>query len=230
MSAIARVLGIETSSALSSVALIDGDLVREAELVDGRRHAEVLAPLLREVTEGAPRPELIACGVGPGPYTGLRVGISTALALGLAWEVPVVGICSLDALAAQVDFAQMNSESEVLVHADARRKEWYWAAYNAQGVRSAGPHVHRPGELPEAVSALSRAGEPELAPHARIIASIARDLVNAGEPVATPVTHLSAHGLDTGETAQALGSARLLAPYPLYLRRPDAVAPAGGAA
>lgn len=221
---ITRILGIDTSSALSSIALLDGDLLTEAELTDGRRHAEVLAPLLREVMADREPPQVIAVGVGPGPYTGLRVGISTAHALGLAWSVPVVGICSLDALAAQA-----SHPGDVLIHADARRKEWYWAAYDAQRMRIAGPHVHRPDDLPASVAALPAFGEPELVPHARVIAAVARDLLNAGEQVAGPITHLSAHGTDTGETAGALGSARLLAPYPLYLRRPDAVAPAAPA-
>lgn len=216
---ITRVLGIDTSSELSSVALLDGHDVREAELTDGRRHAEVLAPLVREVMAGREAPQVIAVGVGPGPYTGLRVGISTAQALGLAWQVPVVGICSLDALVAQVDV-----DGDVLVHADARRKEWYWAAYDAQRTRIAGPHVNRPDELPAVVGELPAFGD--LRPHARIIAARARDLMNSGEPMVAPITHLSAHGTDTGETASALGTARLLAPYPLYLRRPDAVAPA----
>lgn len=215
---ITRILGIDTSSELSSVALLDGDVVLEAELTDGRRHAEVLAPLLRELMDGQAPPQVIAVGVGPGPYTGLRVGISTAQAVGLAWKVPVVGICSLDALAAQVAQAE-----DVLVHADARRKEWYWAAYDAQRTRIAGPHVHRPDDLPASVAGMPAFGG--LHPHARVIAALARDLMNTGVLMAAPITHLSAHGTDTGETASELGSARLLAPYPLYLRRPDAVAP-----
>ena len=91
------ILAFDTSSALTSVAVVDGDeVVAEASHLDARRHAEVMSPLLVTVIAGIDRARIdaIACGVGPGPYTGLRVGIATALAVGLAWEIPVHGICS----------------------------------------------------------------------------------------------------------------------------------------
>ena len=149
-----RILGIDTSSELSSVALVDGDTVSAREVVDGRRHAEVLAVLLREVLDDGLRPGLIACGVGPGPYTGLRVGVTTAQVLGLAWSVPVVGICSLDAIAAQVSCA-----GDFLVTADARRKEAYWARYDRNRRRIDGPRVSRIDELEAEIAALPRFGE-----------------------------------------------------------------------
>lgn len=71
-----RILGIDTSSELSSVALVDGDTVITREVVDGRRHAEVLAVLLREVLDEGLRPELIACGS------------ARARTRGCAWESP----------------------------------------------------------------------------------------------------------------------------------------------
>lgn len=221
-----RILGIDTSSELSSVALVDGDVVINREVLDGRRHAEVLAVLLREVLDEGLRPELIACGVGPGPYTGLRVGITTAQVLGLAWSVPVVGVCSLDAIAAQV-----SCDGDFLVTADARRKEAYWARYDRNRRRTDGPRVNRLDDLDTDVGALPRFGElsgtsgEPFRPRAAVIARLAGSYLDAGESVATVDIDLSAHGGDSGATADSVRGSRLLAPVPLYIRRPDAVAP-----
>ena len=96
-------LAIDTASAWSTVAVVEGDVVlEEAEHRDPRGHAEVLATLVSDVLAraGRPRIDVVACGVGPGPYTGLRIGVTTAQVLGLAWQAQVVGICSLDVIAA----------------------------------------------------------------------------------------------------------------------------------
>jgi len=223
-----RILGIDTSSELSSVALVDGDAVISREVLDGRRHAEVLAVLLREVLDESVRPELIACGVGPGPYTGLRVGVTTAQVLGLAWSVPVVGICSLDAIAAQV-----SCDGDFLIAADARRKEAYWARYDRNRRRVEGPRVGRLDELDAENASLPRFGElseatgEPLRPRAAVIARLAGAYVDAGEHAATSDIDLSVHGDDSGATADSVRGQRLLAPVPLYIRRPDAVAPGG---
>src|SRR5690554_2135371 len=79
--------------------------------------------------------EYVVVGTGPAPFTGLRVGLVTARTLGFAWGVPVLGVCSLDALGAQ--------HGDVTVVTDARRKEVYWARY-AHGVRVDGPAVSSP--------------------------------------------------------------------------------------
>jgi len=225
-----RILGIDTSSELSSVALVDGDAVIAREVLDGRRHAEVLAVLLREVLDEGLRPELIACGVGPGPYTGLRVGITTAQVLGLAWSVPVVGICSLDAIAAQV-----SGEGDFLVTADARRKEAYWARYDRNRRRIDGPRVSRLDELDGETAALPRFGElsgavgEPLRPRAAVIARLAGAYREAGDVITPAAVELSVHGGDSGATADSVRGQRLLAPVPLYIRRPDAVPPGGAA-
>src|SRR5512133_2504875 len=101
-----------------------------------------MAPLLADVIAGVDtaRIDAIACGVGPGPYTGLRVGIATALAVGVAWQVPVHGICSLDAVAAAaLDVAP--APDGLCIALDARRKEVYWARYSGLGQRLDGPRV-----------------------------------------------------------------------------------------
>ena len=189
-----------------------------------------VAVLLREVIDEGLRPEFIACGVGPGPYTGLRVGVTTAQVLGLAWSVPVVGICSLDAIAAQV-----SCNEDFLVTADARRKEAYWARYDRNRRRTDGPHVSRLDELTAENEALPRfgelsddAGEP-LRPRAAVIARLAGAYREAGEEIATSDIDLSVHGGDSGATSDSVRGARLLSPVPLYIRRPDAVAPGASA-
>lgn len=210
------ILALDTSSALTSVAVVDGDaVVAERSHLDPRRHAEVFAPLLAEVLAEVDPASIVAvaCGVGPGPYTGLRVGIVGALALGSVWEVPVLGVCSLDAVAAA---AQARAQGPVTVTVDARRSEVYWAEYDADGVRRRGPRV--------APAASVAADVVDALPQAAWIARCAARALAAGEvPVVTDLP-LDTHGEDTGSTADALAGARLLQPRPLYLRRPDAVA------
>lgn len=182
------VLGIDTATAASSVAVVDGgDVLAMGVHVDARAHAEVLAPLLEDaLREADARPELIAVGVGPGPYTGLRVGIATARTLGLAWDVPVVGVCSLDAiataalhagivatphrdavspepahgsLAEAASHAASTQSAAFVVATDARRKEVYWASYDSAGSRLDGPFVGRVADVPAEVRALPWVGE-----------------------------------------------------------------------
>ncbi len=243
------ILGFDTSSALTSVAVIDGTrVIAERRHLDARRHAEVLAPMLAEVCNGIDTTTIsaVACGVGPGPYTGLRVGIATALAVGLAWEIPVYGICSLDAIAAAA-FASTGSvaEGDVLVAADARRSEVYWARYSAGCVRIDGPRVARPADIDTGLRSGAWVGhgaaihadffstvvvrddveDPLSYPQASWVAMRAASLLAAGSSADdSDVVPLDSHGDDSGATARALGGAALLAPRPLYLRRPDAVA------
>ena len=93
--------------------------------------------------------DAVVVGVGPGPFTGLRVGMVTAAALGDALDVPVHGVCSLDAIAVEAA-----GEGPLLVVTDARRREVYWAAYDAAGHRVDGPHVQAPAALVERVAEL----------------------------------------------------------------------------
>jgi tRNA threonylcarbamoyl adenosine modification protein YeaZ len=241
------ILAFDTSSALTSVAVVDGErVVAEASHLDARRHAEVLAPLLADVIAGIDPGsiEAIVCGVGPGPYTGLRVGIATALAVGVAWDLPVHGICSLDAVAAAAR-DRTTVAGDLFAALDARRKEVYWARYSVNGERIEGPRV----AAPAAIDADRRAGawagngaalHSELFgtvlaaaldegsgvayPHAAWIARRASALVASGVAVTGGEVLLDAHGDDSGATAHALDGATLLPPRPLYLRRPDAVA------
>lgn len=234
-------LAMDTSSPATSVAVLDGDvLLAHAVHIDARRHAEVLAVLVQEALEtaGRPRVSAVACGVGPGAYTGLRVGVSSALAYGLAWEVPVLGVCSLDAMALAASDAVSGPFACAI---DARRKEVYWAQYDADGERVAGPHVQQPGDIDGEIRALPWFGDiaaahlellhAEMAdtvpcPDARDVARFAAHHLRRGRAIVAAPVLLSTHGHDDGATASALAGQHLLAPLPLYVRRPDAVEPA----
>ncbi len=150
----------------------------------------------------------VVVGVGPGPFTGLRVGLMTARSLGHALGVPVVGVVSLDSLAAQVN------GGEVVVATDARRKEVYWARYDVDGTRVEGPSVDRPADLEVRLGADGFSGR-VVGPGARLYAEMfaAFEVDPDVEVSAADLARLAAAGRITETTA------------PLYLRRPDAVEP-----
>jgi tRNA threonylcarbamoyl adenosine modification protein YeaZ len=240
----AVIVAIDTSSALTSVAVVEGDAVLgHGSHLDARRHAEVIGPLLAEVLAGVDPESVqaVACGVGPGPYTGLRVGIAAALALGVAWGRPVHGLCSLDAIAAAACAAAPSAVPAAGLHvaSDARRREVYWAGYDRDANRVAGPRVARPEQLDPELRAGAWAGHgaaehPELFPavldagyaDAAWVGRRVQALLAAGAAQAHVDLPLDAHGEDSGRTSAALEGTALLAPRPLYLRRPDAAAPA----
>jgi tRNA threonylcarbamoyladenosine biosynthesis protein TsaB len=128
-----NVLAIDTATDTVSVAIHNGDVVVASAVARGeRRHAELLAPMMRQVVEQAGLSlsdvGAIAVDVGPGLFTGMRVGIATAKALAEVLEVPLVPVSSLDALASALDATDMEVVACVL---DARRGEVYWALYRA---------------------------------------------------------------------------------------------------
>ncbi len=231
------ILGIDTSTALTSVALLDDDHVVAQEFHwDARRHAEVIGPMLATVVAAGDRGQVgrVVCGVGPGPYTGLRVGIAVARAVGVAWGVPVVGVCSLDAIAA----ASEGRFGDVVVATDARRSEVYWASYDAAGIRTDGPRVG-PADLVDARGSWLGYGAAlhgrlegslhDLPPTSALLSPTAEWIARVGrlgDPAIASID-LSAHGGDGSSTSTSLHGQVVLAAEPLYLRRPDAVAPGG---
>ena len=151
------VLALDTSAAVA-VALVtdDGAPLAERRVTEERRHAELLGPMITEVLRdaGVDRGALttLVVGTGPAPFTGLRVGLVTARTLGLALGIPVLGVCSLDAVARRAaDDGDLPAGTEVLVATDARRREVYWARYRVTGGPDvdvlAGPAVARPAQL-----------------------------------------------------------------------------------
>ncbi len=202
-------LALDTATPLVSVALHDGErVVVEHSSEHPMKHGEHLAPLVARAMAdvGIVRQDLtaIAVGVGPGPFTGLRVGIVTARTLGFVLEVPVYGVCSLDAIALQVVETAPPSAG-FLVATDARRKEVYLASYDTDGRRLEGPVVTKPAEV--ATDAPVAGAGPLLYPE-HFPNAIGPDRPGAG---------WLAHGV-SDELVE------LLDPEPLYLRRPDAVA------
>ena len=144
-------LTFDTATPLVTVALHDGEDV-VAELVSERplQHGEQLAPLIERALRetGLVRQDLtaIGVGVGPGPFTGLRVGLVTARTLGFVLEVPVYGVCTLDVLA--VEAADTGAvTADFVVATDARRKEVYLASYDETGARLDGPDVAKPADV-----------------------------------------------------------------------------------
>ena len=139
-----KIIAVDTSTELSSIALVDsGTVISMASHTDARGHVEAIGMLFTELElDQNSLPDLIACGVGPGPYTGLRVGIAFAQGLSAAWSVPVIGVCSLDAVAnAIIRQSLVAPGSEFIAATDARRKEYYWAKFDSSGKRLFGPSV-----------------------------------------------------------------------------------------
>ena len=133
------VLGIETSTARSSVALlVEGDVVAHVAHEDARGHGAFLAPAIRRCIDAAPGAvDVVAVGTGPGLYTGLRVGMATAGAFAAARGLPVVGVGGMDALALGCGI----TDRTVVTTLDARRGQVFWAVHHPDG-----PGLHRDGE------------------------------------------------------------------------------------
>lgn len=230
-----RVLAVDTSTAATSIAVVDSSTRVERHHIDARRHAEVIEPLLREVLADAgvspAEVDLVACGVGPGPFTGLRVGISAALAFGFARSIPVVGACSLDVTARR---ATATLGRPVTVLARARRAELCWATYDAHGVRLTGPVIRRePVEVAGACVGDAGPIDEVMYPHALDLADLVMERLAAGEGLPHDIALPEEAAGDNGASAADVLARRiaedrwLLPPRPIYLRRPDAVVPAG---
>ncbi|MDO9395765.1 MAG: tRNA (adenosine(37)-N6)-threonylcarbamoyltransferase complex dimerization subunit type 1 TsaB [Herbiconiux sp.] len=146
-------LALDTSAG-TSVAVLEGDLVlAERSTEDTMRHAEVIGEMIAGVLDDAGvGPEAVrrvVAGMGPGPFTGLRVGIAAARAFAWGRSVPLVPMVSHDAVAFEEWSAGVRGP--ILVVTDARRREVYWCSYDLDDtapVRSDGPALCKPDELP----------------------------------------------------------------------------------
>jgi tRNA threonylcarbamoyl adenosine modification protein YeaZ/ribosomal-protein-alanine acetyltransferase len=135
------VLAIDTSTSQTCVALVEnGKILFNKSHLDPLAHGEVLPKLVAQALKLTTKVDLVAVGMGPGPFTGLRVGITFAQSYALAAGINWVGVCSLDAMAANI------SEEDFIVSTDARRKERYWARYK-NGVQFTAPAVSKGSEL-----------------------------------------------------------------------------------
>jgi tRNA threonylcarbamoyl adenosine modification protein YeaZ len=136
-------LTIDTATAQTIVGLLDGDAVIFHEIhIGATDHGRAVSDLVARALAAGPAPDQVIVGMGPGPFTGLRVGIAFAQSFALARQIPVIGICSLDAIDIQVETDQENYIAAI----DARRKEIYWARYQGDQ-RVEGPSVNKPDEV-----------------------------------------------------------------------------------
>ena len=206
------VLALDTATPASTAALVEVTAdglrgVAERRTVDPRAHGEKLAPEIAAIlADHDVRPRdlaAIVAGTGPGPFTGLRVGLATAASMAQALAIPAYGVCSLDGL------GRAAGPGRVVVATDARRREVYWATY-LDGVRVEGPDVGKPfstnqdrvvgeGGLKYGDVFGVPVEEHLLYPPGAALVALAADRIRAGAP-SEPLT-------------------------PLYLRRPDAVEP-----
>lgn len=182
---------------------------------DARAHAELLTPhILDCLTAAGLGPgdlDAVVVGTGPGPFTGLRVGMATAAAFADALDRPVHGVCSLDGLAATARAA--GADGDLVVVTDARRREAYHARYSADGARVSGPAVG-------AAAGIDIAGADHLVGDPVRLAELPGDAAHA---VTVPAPDPA--GLVTVAAPDLLAAATPAPLEPLYLRRPDAVPP-----
>ncbi len=223
-------LAFDTATPAVTVALHDGThVLAETTTVNARRHGELLASSIDAVLAGAGAGRLditaVAAGTGPGPYTGLRVGLVTARVLGSALGVPVYGLSTLDVIAA--DAAAAAGGREFIVATDARRREVYWARYDAAGRRLDGPAVGLPADVAEAVAARQDAPGSRAAPGGQdILVAGAGALLYPGVLGQPIEPAYPAAGTLAGLAAQQFAAgAPGTGAEPIYLRRPDARVP-----
>ncbi len=202
MTAVILAIDTATPAVTAGVVRRDGDgveVLAERVTVDARAHAEQLTPnvvaALADAGLTVDDLDAVVVGCGPGPFTGLRVGMATAAAYAHALGIPVYGVCSLDVIG-------QDTTGDVLVVTDARRREVYWARYR-DGVRVDGPAVNAPADVPAGAETV--AGSPD---HAALF-DLSRE-----QPV-----YPTAAGLVRAVTDWMAAPKPLV---PLYLRRPDA--------
>ena len=197
------VLALDTATPAVTAGVVRRDagehVLAEHVTVDARAHAETLTPniLAALADSGTAMADLdaVVVGCGPGPFTGLRVGMATAAALGHALDIPVYSACSLDAIG-------VRTRGDVLVVTDARRRELYWARYR-DGIRIEGPAVNAPADVPcEGANAVAGSAD-----HA---AMFPLPRLDAEHPTPVGLVRAVDWTADPGPLV------------PLYLRRPDA--------
>lgn len=224
------VLTIDTSTTDSLVGLAfrpaggGSWLPRGAARAPGNVHVEQLAPMIEQmVREGrGDRLAAVVVGVGPGPYTGLRIGVATAVAYGDALGLPVYGACGLDAIADEAADSGGTrlgrpGAKNLLVVADAKRREVFWARYR-EGRRIGELGVGKPAQLPELLGGFvpeAVAGAAHLL-DGTALAGVPRSDVVAPSPAG--LARAVPQALHDGEAPGPI--------VPLYLRPPDAKPPA----
>ncbi|ONH32133.1 tRNA (adenosine(37)-N6)-threonylcarbamoyltransferase complex dimerization subunit type 1 TsaB [Pseudofrankia asymbiotica] len=228
------VLALDTSTPACSVALVQlpdtapppgaTRPLASRRIVDARRHGELLSPLMRDaLAEAAVTPADLAgvvVGLGPGPFTSLRVGIVTAATFAAALGLTCHGVCSLDGIGAV-------TSGRTGVVTDARRREVFWAAY-ADGERIAGPAVDRPDRAADLLRADGVGGVvgPGLALYPDAFANAAAAHAGTGTGTGAAAAQYPDPAVLAALAAPDLLAGRAPAPLtPIYLRRPDVAEP-----
>lgn len=229
------ILSIDTSQS-ASVALVDtasGAVLAVEQADDQRRHVEFIGPALLRVLAHEVQPELVVTGIGPGPFTGLRVGIAAGIAVSQARGIPVRGVLSQAALAEEFCRRSEGGGGPVLIAGDARRKEVYFSVYEASDASlKSGPFVAKPAEVADVLAdqgyrlEVPGAEAGQICDRVDITARIGRgfvlydDVIGASghpelvDPRAEFLSFFAARSIAAGEE---LGE-----PVPEYLREPDA--------
>jgi tRNA threonylcarbamoyl adenosine modification protein YeaZ len=199
------VLALDTATVVNVGLARGSQVLAVATVVDRMAHAEQLMPLvaavLREAGVRVADLDQVVVGLGPGPFTGLRVGVVTAQVLATVSGVALHGVCSLDVLAAE--YAAADPAGEFVVATDARRREVYWACYAADGTRLTGPAVDRPDAVPR---------RPTIGPAVDLYPD---QLLSMPGPRVLDPGVMAVRGADLPDAGRE----------PLYLRRPDATEP-----
>lgn len=221
---------VETATSAVGVGIADeGRLIASATLAMGSRHAEQLVPMTQRLCEwaGCDLADLsyIVVDVGPGLFSGLRVGVSSAKAFGMALDIPLVGVSSLDALA----WPHRHFEGIVLAALDARRGQVYWARHSKGGGAFEREGPPRNGTPLEMLQDLSDDGRPCLAVgdgalrYSELLSSERGGIVLAGEGGAVPsLVSLASLGVQQMQGGASVDAMALL---PCYVRPPDAKVP-----
>lgn len=139
-------LAIDTATSRTIVGVVDNGVVVFEKFHEGATdHGKAISQLVAQALKSTKLVEQVVIGMGPGPFTGLRVGITFAQSFALARSIPWIGVCSLDAIRIDPTTNDLNTD-EYTVAIDARRKQIYWASYKA-GVRINGPAVDKPEDI-----------------------------------------------------------------------------------
>jgi tRNA threonylcarbamoyladenosine biosynthesis protein TsaB len=222
-----RILALDTSTPRGSVALLEGEVVvAELRLKSLETHSARLLRSIGFLLESAGwslnEVDLVAAGIGPGSFTGIRIGVATALGLAQSLSVPFAGISGLDALANQVSFL----EGDIGVVMDAQRSQVYYGEYISRHgrVRRTGkPELWNPSDLESRLRKrhLYVVGESEL----RLLADLIKDGNGWPRPVAADLFLAAGIGKLALSRKQSWKAGDYLSAEPLYIRPPDALRP-----
>ncbi len=233
------VLGIDTSAGACSVALIrDGKVCARESRLMRHGHAEALLPMVRLAMSawGSGFPELAAVGatIGPGSFTGLRVGLAAARGIALAVGVPCIGVTSLEALAFAADAGRQGAPAPLLAVLDTRRGDLYAQIFKVDGTPAGGPFLAQVEDLP---ARLSKAGVrlPEVLIVGDVAVSVRRDLgldapcATLGNTIEMPAGAAIPDAASVAAiAAQRLNCAADHPARPLYLRAAQVTMSPGG--